>query len=175
MKTGVIITKAEYLEHYQIRLTFSDNKENIFDFESLVNSNKLDCSQFKDILKFKQFYIENGELVFNDNWDMLIPIVTLYHKNKITFSGRPKKDTCLIRIRVPSSHAQDIKNYIEKLKNSNNVQIPTNIGNEVLADAVGSILVTNKMIVICQYCKDNYGDNTRLITNDLGFKHCEHV
>lgn len=116
MKRGIKIINAEYLGGYLIRITFSDLKVNTFDFESLVMSDKPDCTQFRDIDKFKKFYIENGDLIFNDNWDMLVPIADLYHKQKITFRGRPAKDNILLRVRIPKNKEQMVKEYIKNLK-----------------------------------------------------------
>jgi hypothetical protein len=105
MKSGIVITSATYVDGYKISLLFSDGKINVFDFESLINSNRSDCVQFKDIEKFKGFYLDNGDLVFNDNWDMLVPIAWLYDKSFIGKVGRPKSTNgkTLIKVWIPDS------------------------------------------------------------------------
>ena len=105
MKHSIKIISATYLEGYKISLLFCDGKTSVFDFESLVNSNMPDCVQFKDIEKFKGFYLDNGDLVFNDNWDMSLPIATLYRKSSIVKAGRPKTTTgkTLVRVWMPDA------------------------------------------------------------------------
>ncbi len=79
MKTQVItIEHATYLEHYKIKLVFSDGSERIVDFESFLQKalNPM-TTQFRDLKKFKHFHLENGDLLWG-NYEMCFTIWDLY-------------------------------------------------------------------------------------------------
>lgn len=105
MKTGIIITKAEYVKDYIIKLIFSDGKVNFVDFEQSVKY----LPQYKKYLKpenFKKFYLtEFGDLVWGKDWDLVFPIHRLYYNNLDAKPGRkPVADKkVLIRLYVRQS------------------------------------------------------------------------
>ena len=82
------ITKAEYYTDYKLQITFSDGTSNIFDFKSLVTSDREEYKKYLDITKFKKFKIQHK--VNCISWDkennMQIPGFMLYSE-KIASKG----------------------------------------------------------------------------------------
>ena len=83
MKKGVKILNARYVNDYKIKFKFSDGHINIFDYESLVTSKHKEFKKYLNIIEFKKFSIikNNTGLAWGDNWEMILPLDTLY-KNK---------------------------------------------------------------------------------------------
>ena len=76
------IVRAEYLGAYKLHLFFSDGKEQVVDFNPfLENSRHPEIRKFISPKKFKQFTVENGELMWGD-FDLIFPIMDLY-ENKL--------------------------------------------------------------------------------------------
>lgn len=74
------VAKASYLDGYRLRIDFTDGKRNDIDFSNFIlNNNKKYLSKYKDISRFKKFKIENGNLVWGKDWDIIFPIIDLYH------------------------------------------------------------------------------------------------
>ncbi len=77
------VVEATYIDGYKLKLTFSDKKVNVIDFENFLKTkphpqyNKYNKLQF-----FKQFKIEWGNIVWGKNWDLIFPVDQL-HKGKI--------------------------------------------------------------------------------------------
>lgn len=91
MKNGLTIKKANYLNGYKIEITFSDGKVNVFDYENLVMREHEGSIPYRDIEKFKEFeIISNTEIAWGENWDMILPLHTIYSKTKVSNSGRKK-------------------------------------------------------------------------------------
>ena len=89
MKKGVTIKSAKYLKEYKIEILFSDGKVNVFDYKNLVLRGHEECIPYRDIDMFKKFKIvSNSEIAWGDNWDMLLPLNTLYNKSYVSNAGR---------------------------------------------------------------------------------------
>lgn len=77
---NILIVKAEYVCDYKVKLTFNDNKINVIDFEVPVMEQKNpDYQKYKKITEFKKFKIENGNIVWGKNWDLIFHIHKLYN------------------------------------------------------------------------------------------------
>ena len=102
MKTGIIIASAKYLSGYKIEFTFSDGWVNVFDYENVVMRNHEESFPYRDIKKFRKFKIVSGgtEIAWGKDWDMILPLHTIYAKQKVSFSGRKKLDDKKILLRV---------------------------------------------------------------------------
>ena len=73
------IVKAEYIEAYKVKLTFDDKKHRTVDFgEFILNSTYETFNQYKDLKKFKRFALENGNIVWGKDWDLIFPLEQLY-------------------------------------------------------------------------------------------------
>lgn len=72
------VVKAEYVDGYRIALTFADGAWRMVDFAAFLSraQNPM-ATQYRDIEKFKQFEIVNGNLNWND-YEMIFPVAQLY-------------------------------------------------------------------------------------------------
>lgn len=60
-------------------LTFNDNTTNIVDIGEYIRNNPHpQYNKYLDPRKFKRFAIENGNIVWGKNWDLMFPIEQLY-------------------------------------------------------------------------------------------------
>lgn len=60
-------------------LTFNDNTTNIVDIGEYIRNNPHpQYNKYLDPRKFKRFTIENGNIVWGKNWDLMFPIEQLY-------------------------------------------------------------------------------------------------
>jgi len=75
----ITVTKANYLKDYTIELVFSDNTSQNVDFSIFFSTHSHpQYNKYKDIKKFKDFNIEDGNVVWGKNWDLIFPIHQLY-------------------------------------------------------------------------------------------------
>ena len=76
------ITTATYLQAFKIKIEFSDNTFKIIDFEPFLKENPHpQWEKYNNITYFKKFKIENGNLVWGRNWDLVFPVYNLYIGN----------------------------------------------------------------------------------------------
>lgn len=89
MKTGIKIVSAKHVYGYKIEIKFSDGKVNTFDYKSLVTLEHECFKPYSDLNKFRKFKIINGHtsIAWGDDWNMILPIHTLYSKSKTYFGG----------------------------------------------------------------------------------------
>jgi hypothetical protein len=85
METGIKIVSAEHAGGYKVRFTFSDGKVNVFDYAPLVEREHEESKPYRDIEKIKQFKVVGGgsELAWGDDWDMVLPLETIYNHGEI--------------------------------------------------------------------------------------------
>ncbi len=90
--TQIKIISAEWVGGYNIKFTFSDGKVNVFDYTSVVMWDHEESIPYQNIEKFKKFQIIGGgtEIAWGKNWNMILPLDTIYSKKKVSFSGRKK-------------------------------------------------------------------------------------
>ncbi len=77
---NIQITNAKYLKDYLIEITFLDGKINKIDFKEFI-SNYHAYPEYRDIERFKLFKIENGNIVWGTNWDIIFHLEDLYYNN----------------------------------------------------------------------------------------------
>lgn len=76
------IVKAKDLGNAQILLLFSDNKEQKIDVGDFIRRHPHpQYNKYLDPKKFKNFTIENGNITWGKNWDLIFPIEQLYEGN----------------------------------------------------------------------------------------------
>ena len=74
----ISITKAEYIQDYQIKFSFSDGIERMIDFsEFLINARNPMTSKYLDKKLFSNYTIEYGDIIWND-YEMCFPIWDLH-------------------------------------------------------------------------------------------------
>ncbi len=75
----ISIKEAKYLNDFKIEILFNDNKRRIVDFGTFLNSHSHpQFNKYKQPEYFKRFKIENGNVVWGKDWDMVFPIYELY-------------------------------------------------------------------------------------------------
>jgi hypothetical protein len=76
------ITKSEYIDNYIIRLSFSDGKINEVDFGVyLYRHPHPQYDKYRNLSRFKKYRIENGDIYWGKNGDLIFPIENLYFNN----------------------------------------------------------------------------------------------
>lgn len=77
------ILSAKHIGGHRLLLTFSDGVEKAVDFgHFLENARHPEIRKFLNPKKFKDFKLENGELMWGD-FDLIFPITDLY-ENKLS-------------------------------------------------------------------------------------------
>ena len=77
---SIDVISAEHLKDHKVKIQYSDKKKNIVDFGVFLDSHPHPAyNHLKDINKFKQFWIEDGNIVWDNNWDFIFPVSDLYH------------------------------------------------------------------------------------------------
>ena len=73
------VKNATYLDGFRLSIDFSDGKNKVVDFSQFItHTNKLALAKYKDIANFKKFKVEQGNVVWGRNWDLIFPIHQLY-------------------------------------------------------------------------------------------------
>jgi len=73
------ISDANYLHDYVIEITFNNGVQKQVDLSSFFETNKADYIQkYKSSKLFKSFMIEEGNIVWGKNWDIIFPVANLY-------------------------------------------------------------------------------------------------
>ena len=75
------VTEAKYVSGYKLLLTFNDGEVRVVDFGPfLAKARNPDTTDYRDLKKFKDFHIQEGDLVWGD-YQMVFPIMDLYRGN----------------------------------------------------------------------------------------------
>lgn len=73
------ITEAKYLNNFKVEIVFNHKSKKIVDFEEFLKSHSHpQFNKYKKEENFKKFKIENGNLVWGKDWDMIFPVYDLY-------------------------------------------------------------------------------------------------
>lgn len=74
----ISINKAEYIDGYKIKFSFTDGTEQLIDFFNFLSTSKNPMTKkYLDIHKFKDFSIEYGDIIWND-YELCFPIWDLH-------------------------------------------------------------------------------------------------
>ncbi|MBI4648082.1 MAG: DUF2442 domain-containing protein [Bacteroidia bacterium] len=74
------IKEVKYLEDYKLRIVFSNGHINIVNFEPFIKKARNQMIiKYRDINLFKSFYIEEGNLIWND-YEMSFSLEDLYQR-----------------------------------------------------------------------------------------------
>ncbi len=75
----LFITKAENRGNLTVSLTFSDNSVRTVDIGDFIRRHPHpQYNKYLDPRKFSRFTIENGNIVWGKNWDLIFPVEHLY-------------------------------------------------------------------------------------------------
>ena len=84
----LIIIGAENLGNSSVRLSFSDNTTQVVDIGSFIRRHPHpQYNKYLEPRHFAKFSIENGNIVWGKNWDLIFPIEQL-HAGDDTFLTR---------------------------------------------------------------------------------------
>lgn len=79
MADNLYVVKAEDLGNFKVKVYFSDNKSQLVDIGDFIRNNPHpQYNKYLDPKKFKKFTIENGNIVWGKNWDLIFPVEQLY-------------------------------------------------------------------------------------------------
>lgn len=79
MSPNLHIVKARDLGNLQVLVFFSDNKEQTIDIGDFIRRHPHpQYNKYLNPKNFKKFAIENGNIVWGKNWDLIFPIEQLY-------------------------------------------------------------------------------------------------
>jgi Protein of unknown function (DUF2442) len=80
---AISIVDANYAGDLKVELVFNDKKRNLIDFEFFFKTHSHpQFNKYRKPEQFKKFKIENGNVVWGKDWDMIFPVYDLY-KGKI--------------------------------------------------------------------------------------------
>ncbi|MFT4060908.1 MAG: DUF2442 domain-containing protein [Edaphocola sp.] len=79
----ISVISAKHIDNYMLGILFDNNEVKRVDFGTFLNTHSHpQYDRCKNEEDFKQFKIENGNVVWGDEWDMIFPVWGLY-SNKI--------------------------------------------------------------------------------------------
>lgn len=78
MKT-ISVTAAKYVGGYKLEVVFGDSTKKTIDLEIFFETHSHpQYNKYKKEENFRKFKIENGNIVWGKNWDMIFPVWDLY-------------------------------------------------------------------------------------------------
>ena len=79
MNDMLMIVSAEYMGGLSLWLTFSDGFVRILDFtEYMLAHQHPQHDPYLNANRFREYYIDGGNLVWGEDWDMIFPVEDLY-------------------------------------------------------------------------------------------------
>ena len=74
----IAVKKVTYIQPFKVEIVFNNNKKTLIDFSTFLNSHRNpQFNKYKKPELFKKFKIQNGNIVWGKNWDMIFPIWNL--------------------------------------------------------------------------------------------------
>jgi len=76
---AISVLSAAYVGGYKLEVVFNDSKKRVVDFGNFLNTHSHpQYNKYKKPENFKKFKIENGNIVWGKDWDMIFPVYDLY-------------------------------------------------------------------------------------------------
>lgn len=73
------ITEAAVVDELKVDLTFSDNTRQVVNVGEFIRRHPHpQYNKYIDVRKYRRFSIENGNIVWGKNWDLMFPIEQLH-------------------------------------------------------------------------------------------------
>lgn len=77
--TGLYITEAKDVGNLSVDLLFSDHTTRTIDIGAFIRRHPHpQYNKYLDPRKFRRFTLENGNIVWGKNWDLMFPIEQLH-------------------------------------------------------------------------------------------------
>lgn len=78
MKT-IAVAGAKHIDGYKVEVVFNDHTRKIVEFGTFLTTHSHpQYNKYKSEKNFKKFKIENGNIVWGKDWDMIFPVHQLY-------------------------------------------------------------------------------------------------
>lgn len=78
----ITVTDARYINKYTLLITFNDTIQKTVDFEKSLKKYAFGfCDKYLQLKNFKKFTVENGNLFWGKNWDIIYNNYDLYTGN----------------------------------------------------------------------------------------------
>lgn len=82
---NAVVMNATYINDFKLKIDFADGKTSLVDFADYLSSLKIPyLKKYQSPKNFQNFMIENGNLVWGEDWDLVFPRDQLYDE-KIIF------------------------------------------------------------------------------------------
>lgn len=79
MSHSIKIIKAEDVGNLHVLIHFSDSKQQTIDIGDFIRRHPHpQYNKYLEPKRFRNFSIENGNIVWGKNWDMIFPLEQLY-------------------------------------------------------------------------------------------------
>jgi hypothetical protein len=76
----IAVVDAAYKGNLEVEIVFNDRNRVTIDFSSFFETHSHpQYNKYKKPEQFKKFKIENGNLVWGKDWDMIFPVWSLYN------------------------------------------------------------------------------------------------
>ena len=78
-RNSIAVKYATCLDGFRLHIAFTNGKEKIVDFADFITgSKKISLAKYKRTVNFKKFKIEQGNIVWGKDWDLIFPVHELY-------------------------------------------------------------------------------------------------
>jgi hypothetical protein len=81
---NAVVTNALYINEFKVKIYFADGKTSLVDFENYIKSIKVGyLKKYQNLQNFQNFMIQNGNIVWGEDWDLIFPRDQLYEEKII--------------------------------------------------------------------------------------------
>jgi Protein of unknown function (DUF2442) len=81
---NAVVTNATYIKDFKVKIDFADGKISLVDFEDYIKSIKVGyLKKYQIPQNFQNFMIQNGNIVWGEDWDLIFPRDQLYEEKII--------------------------------------------------------------------------------------------
>ena len=78
---NAVVTNATYIKDFKVKIDFADGKTSMVDFEDYIKSIKVGyLKKYQISQNFQNFMIQNGNIVWGEDWDLIFPRDQLYEE-----------------------------------------------------------------------------------------------
>lgn len=79
MLKPILVNDAVYVKDNTLLISFNNGQKREVDFSNFFASNDISyLNKYKSATNFKKFKIEDGNVVWGKDWDLIFPIEQLY-------------------------------------------------------------------------------------------------
>ncbi len=81
---NAVVVNATYMNDFKVKIDFADGKTSFVDFANYLSSIKIPyLKKYQLPQNFQNFMIQNGNLVWGEDWDLVFPRDQLYDEKII--------------------------------------------------------------------------------------------